>query len=74
MALRDAITGSDATAGMLDEEIFAAAPGDFVANKPKRTRNTKEVLGKLNFWLITLGVVVAGVLAGNCLLWYRGQL
>lgn len=59
---------------MLSQVIVAAAPGDLVANKPKRKRNTKDMIGKLNFWLITLGVVVAGVLAGNCLLWYRGQL
>ena len=45
-----------------------------MSKKPKRLGGTKNALQLVNFWVITLGVVVAGVMAAECLIWYRGGL
>ncbi len=42
--------------------------------KPKRVGQGKNVMSQLNFWLVTLGVVIAGYMAGECLIWARGGL
>lgn len=44
-----------------------------MSKKPKRA-GAKGALHQLNFWLITLGVVIAGFMAGECLIWVRGGL
>ncbi len=45
-----------------------------MSKKPKRLGGAKGAINQLNFWLITLGVVVAGFMAGECLMWVRGGL
>lgn len=45
-----------------------------MAKKPKRVGDTKGALHVLNFWLVTLGVVVAAFMAAECLVWFRGGL
>lgn len=45
-----------------------------MAKKPPRRGEPSSASERLNFWLITLGAIVAGMLVGNCLLWYRGML
>lgn len=45
-----------------------------MSKKPKRMGEAKGALHTLNFWLITLGVVVAAFMAGQCLIWLRGGL
>lgn len=42
--------------------------------KPKRAGEGKSMMTQLNFWLITLAVVIAGYMAGECLIWARGGL
>ena len=45
-----------------------------MSKKPKRMGEAKGALHTLNFWLITLGVVIAAFMAGQCLIWLRGGL
>ena len=45
-----------------------------MSKKPKRIGEAKGALHQLNFWLITLGVVIAAFMTGECLLWYRASL
>lgn len=45
-----------------------------MSKKPKRFGEAKGALHQLNFWLITLGVVIAGFMAAECLIWARGGL
>ena len=45
-----------------------------MSKKPKRFGEAKGALNTLNFWLITLGVVIAAFMAGQCLIWMRGGL
>ena len=45
-----------------------------MSKKPKRFGDAKGALHKVNFWLITLGGVIAGFMAGECLIWMRGGL
>ena len=45
-----------------------------MAKKPKRIGEAKSALQRVNFWLITLGVVVAAFMAAECLVWWRGGL
>ena len=45
-----------------------------MAKKPKRIGKAKSTLQLVNFWLITLAVVVAGFMTAECLVWWRGGL
>ena len=45
-----------------------------MSKKPKRLGEAKSALHTLNFWLVTLGVVIAAFMAGECLIWLRGGL
>lgn len=45
-----------------------------MSKKPRRIGDSKTMIQRLNFWLITLGVVVAAFMAAESLIWLRGGL